>query len=90
MDLKSIEKRFVWFTKTVHEFKQKHLDLYPVYWGTICYIVNEFCCETSIHVLKVLQSTEINESQIVNLMKAFQNAINFEKAMQKELNTNFE
>lgn len=53
-DLKSIEKSFVWFTKNLFEFKQKHLDLFPQYWGVICFLINEFCCEASIHVMNVL------------------------------------
>ena len=49
-DLSSLEKRYIWFTKTFYEFKAKYFNIYPRHWGVLCYIVNEFCCEISIYV----------------------------------------
>lgn len=50
----SIEKRFVWFSRTLNDFKNKYQKIFPHYWGILCFIVNEFCGETSIHVSEIL------------------------------------
>ncbi len=55
-DISNLEKRFLWFTKTFHEFKSKYFSIFPKHWGVLCYIVNEFCCEISVYVAKILSS----------------------------------
>lgn len=47
-NIDSIEKRFVWFSRNLQDFKNKYSDIFPHYWGILCFIVNEFCGETSI------------------------------------------
>ncbi len=88
-DIGSVEKRFIWFTKALYEFKVKYLHVYPKHWGVLCFIINEFCCEISVHVARVLSGMEQNNSNQTNLIKAFSNSVNFEKAMQKELHMEY-
>lgn len=55
--LDSIEKRYAWFVRTLADFKSKYITIFPHYWGILCFIINEFCGLTSIHVNEILQST---------------------------------
>lgn len=57
-NLESIEKRFVWFSRSLNDFKNKYAEIFPHHWGILCFIVNEFCGETSIHVSEILPSVE--------------------------------
>lgn len=57
-ELNNLEKRFIWFSKIFHEFKNKHLLIYPKHWGVLCYIVNELCGEFSIYIAKLLSSLD--------------------------------
>lgn len=54
--LDSIEKRYSWFVRTLGDFKSKYLAIFPHYWGILCFIINEFCGLTSIHVNEILQT----------------------------------
>ena len=53
-NLQSIEKWYVWFSRALNDFRNKYIDIFPHYWGILCFIVNEFCGETSIHVSEIL------------------------------------
>jgi len=52
----SIEKRYAWFLRTLADFKSKYIEIFPHYWGILCFIINEFCGLTSIHVNEILQT----------------------------------
>lgn len=88
--LDSIEKRYVWFTRQLQDFKNTHVSIFPHYWGILCFIVNEFCGITSIHVSQILPSIENNDEAVVPMIKALQATINFENAMYKELKSEYE
>lgn len=53
----SIEKRFVWFSRSFSEFKSKYEKIFPHYWGILSYLVIEFCSECCISVTEILMST---------------------------------
>ncbi len=88
--MESIEKRYVWFSRALNDFKNKHAKIFPHYWGILCFIVNEFCCITSVHVSEILPSIQGEEERVVPMIKALQSTINFENAMQKELKSEYE
>lgn len=46
-NIDTIEKRFVWFSRSLQDFKNKYAEIFPHYWGILTYIVYEFCAETS-------------------------------------------
>lgn len=57
-EITNLEKKYIWFTKQIHEFKSKCLKYYPRHWGVLCFIINEFSGELSIHVTKILSSVD--------------------------------
>jgi hypothetical protein len=59
----SIDKRYAWFTRAVSEFRVKYSNIFPHYWGILCFIVNEFCGLTSLHVSEILPTVLANEER---------------------------
>ena len=55
----SIDKRYAWFVRALADFKSKYLAIFPHYWGILCFIINEFCGLTSIHVNEILQTQSV-------------------------------
>ena len=41
--LSNIEKKFVWFSREIVDFRKKYLKYFPHHWGILCYIANEVC-----------------------------------------------
>ena len=52
--IESIEKRYAWFSRALGDFKSKYGKIFPHYWGILCFIINEFCGITSLHVSDIL------------------------------------
>lgn len=88
--LDSIEKRYVWFGRQLQDFRNTYISIFPHYWGILCFIVNEFCGITSIHVSQILPTIQNNDDLVVPMIKALQSTINFENAMYKELKSEYE
>lgn len=89
-NIEGIEKRYVWFSRSLTDFKNKYSKIFPHYWGILCFIVNEFCGVTSLHVSEILPSIRGKEDMVVPMIKALQSTINFENAMYKELKSEYE
>ncbi len=56
--IESIDKRYAWFTRALSEFRVKYSNIFPHYWGILCFIVNEFCGLTSLHVSEILPNMQ--------------------------------
>lgn len=69
-NISSIEKRYIWFSRQLTEFKKKYMGIFPHYWGILCFIVNEFCGETSIHISEILPNFTQNKEDVIPLIKA--------------------
>lgn len=89
-DVKNMEKRYVWFTRALKEFKKKSEDLFPHYWGVQCFILNEFCVETSLQVTEMLSKMGGSEHQVIDLIKALQATIKFEGVAYDDLKSEYE
>lgn len=88
--IENIEKRYIWFNRALKDFKIKGDQIFPHYWGIHCFIFNEFCGITSIHVTEILQSSTHSEEEVINLIKALQSTIKFETSAYEELKGEYE
>lgn len=85
-----VEKRYVWFTRALKDFKKKSENLFPHYWGVQCFILNEFCVETALQVTEMLSRLESSEQNVIQLIKALQATIKFEGVAHSDLKSEYE
>lgn len=88
--LANVEKRYIWFARALKDFKAKSEDIFPHYWGTQCFIVNEFCGITSIQVNEILSRLQQSDAEVISLIKALQATLKFETSAFEELKAEYE
>ena len=89
-NLQVFEKRYIWFGRALKDFKAKCEDIFPHYWGIQCFIVNEFCGVTSLHVMEILSKLANTDDEVISLIKALQATLKFETSAYEELKAEYE
>ena len=81
--LEMVERRYAWIKRRLKEIESIYEGVYPHYWGVKCFIVNEFCGMTRLHITDILERTPTND--VVGLLKALEATLNFERKISQEL-----
>ena len=79
-----VERRYPWVTRKLKDVESRYQGVFPHYWGIKCFILNEFCGETRVHVTNILERQAMH-SNVDDILKALQSTIKFEQKIFKDM-----
>lgn len=79
-----IERRYPWIQRKLKDIDAKYQGVFPHYWGIKCFILNEFCGVTRVHVTEILERQALS-SNVDSVLKALQATLKFEQKIFKEM-----
>ena len=88
--LENVEKRYIWFTRALKDFKIKTEEVFPHYWGIQCFIVHEFCGVTAVQMMEILNQMKQDKDSVIDLIKALQATLKFETSINEDLKAEYE
>lgn len=79
-----VERRYPWVIRKMKDIDAKYQGVFPEYWGIKCFILNEFCGITRVHITNILESQAMN-SNVDSILNALQATLKFEQRIFKEM-----
>lgn len=74
--LDKVDRRYPWFQRRMKEIDEIYDGIFPPYWGLKCFILNDFCGYTRLHLGQIFQADD--DADVNGLTNALASTIKFE------------